>query len=1360
VTLSDTRGNVYTSVAAPTKYNGGQNSAEVFYAKNIPAGANTVTATFATSVSSFGIVYIHEYSGIDKNSPLDVTTSAVGASGSAMSSGSVTTTNANDLLFGGGVSSATVTQAGSGYTIRSTGSGNVTEDRLVGATGSYSATATHNGSYWAMQIVAFKADAGSVDTTPPSVPANLSAAAVSASQVNLSWTASTDNVGVTGYRVYRNGAQIGTTTQTSFPDTGLLAGTGYTYTVSAYDAAGNSSAQSAPATATTLPAPDTTAPTVPTNVSATAVSTSQISVTWNASTDNVGVTGYAVYRDGAQVGTSAQPGYQDTGLSPNTTHSYTVAAYDAAGNTSAQSAPVSVTTLSPPDTTPPTVSVTSPSAGSTLTGIVNVSATAGDNVGVSRVEFSVDGQLVNTDTSSPYGFSLDTTTLANGSHTITATAFDAAGNAGTSAVNVTVSNSQPDTTPPSAPTDLAASLVSASAVSLTWTASTDNVGVTGYLVLRNGAQIGTSSGTSYSDGSVAASTSYGYTIEAVDAAGNVSAPSSTLSVTTPAPPAGPVYPLKVSPNGRYLVDQTGAPFLVVGDAPQPLIGDLSEADAATYFADRQKEGFDAVWINLLCGSYTYCNSNGTTFDGIAPFTSGNSPADYDLTTPNPAYFQRADDMIRLAAQHGIVVFLDPAETGSWLTTLRNNGGTKAFDYGVYLGNRYKSFPNIVWMSGNDFQSYGNSTDANLVLSVMEGIHSVDPNQLQTAELAYWASSSLDSPILAPMITLNAAYTYYPTYAEVLYAYNQSSTVPTFMVEANYEFENNTGNDLGTPALLRQQEYWTMLSGATGQLYGNHHTVSFDADWQSYLDTTGATQLGYETRLLTSLPWYELVPDQNHSVVTAGYGTFASTGPVHTNDYATAARASDGSVVVVYMPTSRTITVDLSKLASTVTARWFDPTNGAYTPVPGSPFPNTGTRQFTPPGPNAEGSGDWVLLLQGPDSQPPSAPANLSVTPRSASRLDLSWTASTDNEGVAGYEVTRDGAPIASTAGTTYSDTGLAPDTTYSYSVQALDAAGNISGPSNTVTVTTPLPDTTAPSVPTNLQASGVGAQSATLSWAASTDDLGVAGYRVYRNGVQIADTGALSYVDGGLTASTTYQYTVAAYDYSGNVSPQSSALQVTTSGAPAPAPAFVQLAERTATASSSTASTAGFSAATKSGDTIIVWVWYNSNAQSVTSVTDTAGDTYARAVGPTTGTGTQGAWRQELWYARNIVGKSGVVVTATFSGTFSGEKALTAHEYSGLDPVAPLDATSASVVTAANATSGAVTTAYPRELIFGAAIFAGVGTSGSGFTQRSWIAENASEDKVVSSIGSYAATFTNVSQPVVVQMATFKAAGQ
>jgi hypothetical protein len=158
VSLTDTRGNVYTSVGSRTTWGASSNSSsQVFYAKNIAGGSNTVRATFATAISSWADMYIHEYSGIDKVDPLDVSAVNTGTA-AAMNSGSATTTNADDLIFGGGASASTVNQAGTGFTSRSTRFGNRTEDKNVTAKGPYNATASQNGNAWVMQMVAFKAD--------------------------------------------------------------------------------------------------------------------------------------------------------------------------------------------------------------------------------------------------------------------------------------------------------------------------------------------------------------------------------------------------------------------------------------------------------------------------------------------------------------------------------------------------------------------------------------------------------------------------------------------------------------------------------------------------------------------------------------------------------------------------------------------------------------------------------------------------------------------------------------------------------------------------------------------------------------------------------------------------------------------------------------------------------------------------------------------------------------------------------------------------------------------------------------------------------------------------------------------------
>jgi glucose/arabinose dehydrogenase len=247
VSLSDSRGNAYASAIARTTWNGTW-SAQVFYAKNVAGGSNTVTATFATAITSFAVIYIHEYAGIDKVNPLDVSKGAIGTA-RAMSSGSVTTTNANDLLFGAGASKSSVTKGGTGYTVRSSASGNLTEDRNVISTGSYAATATQNSNAWVMQLVAFRADPG--ETTPPAVSITAPANNAQVSDIVMVTADASDNVGVAGVQFLVDGVATGLE-DTIAPyglswDTRTVANGAHTLTARARDTSGNT-ALSAPVT--------------------------------------------------------------------------------------------------------------------------------------------------------------------------------------------------------------------------------------------------------------------------------------------------------------------------------------------------------------------------------------------------------------------------------------------------------------------------------------------------------------------------------------------------------------------------------------------------------------------------------------------------------------------------------------------------------------------------------------------------------------------------------------------------------------------------------------------------------------------------------------------------------------------------------------------------------------------------------------------------------------------------------------------------------------------------------------------------------------------------------------------------------
>ncbi|MGJ9403521.1 fibronectin type III domain-containing protein [Arthrobacter sp. KK5.5] len=261
------------------------------------------------------------------------------------------------------------------------------------------------------------------DTTPPSAPTNLTAS-LSGTTANLAWTASSDNVGVVGYRVVRNGTVLtGTVTGTTFANSGLAAGT-YTYTVAAIDGAGNVSAASNSASVTVPPpTSDSTAPSVPANLTAT-LSGTTADLAWTASTDNVGVTGYRVTRNGVVITTVLNTFYNDSNRTPGT-YTYTVAAVDGAGNASGPSNSASVTVPEPPgsDTTAPTAptNLVTTIVGTTVSLSWGAST---DDTRVAGYRVTRNGSLLGTTDSASF---IDSG-LAAGTYTYTVVAFDAAEN--------------------------------------------------------------------------------------------------------------------------------------------------------------------------------------------------------------------------------------------------------------------------------------------------------------------------------------------------------------------------------------------------------------------------------------------------------------------------------------------------------------------------------------------------------------------------------------------------------------------------------------------------------------------------------------------------------------------------------------------------------------------------------------------------------------------------------------------------------------------------------------------------------------------------------------------------------------------
>ncbi|MGO8927547.1 MAG: DUF4038 domain-containing protein [Limisphaerales bacterium] len=433
--------------------------------------------------------------------------------------------------------------------------------------------------------------------------------------------------------------------------------------------------------------------------------------------------------------------------------------------------------------------------------------------------------------------------------------------------------------------------------------------------------------------------------------------------------AAPAYPLKVSANKRYLVDQNNKPFLIVGDSPHEIVCAVNTADAATYLASRGSNGWNTVWVEIMCDPYNDGNATWSMLDGTVPFTNTLSGGYYDFTAPNSNYFAHVDLIVNMAATNGIQVFLDPLETGGCVNTAYENGSNSCWTFGQYLGNRYKNFTNIFWMDNNDYEWQGQDVD-NVVAAIPRGILSKDTNHLHTSEFLYNVSMSMDYTNWWNIISANGIYSYYPVYAETLNGWNQNSlsghysnAIPVLMVETVYEGGSGVG-DPGNANTIRRGGYPCLLSGGLGgYMYGNNTIWPFLTGWQAALSSPGAVSMQYFGQFFTNIAWYNLVPDQSHNLVTAGYGTWVTNGTLTASDYVTAAMTADGTLGVVYTPSSHTLTVAMTNFAGPVTAKWYDPTANTYTTVTGSPFTNTITTNLTTPGNNSQGDTDWVLLLQ-------------------------------------------------------------------------------------------------------------------------------------------------------------------------------------------------------------------------------------------------------------------------------------------------------------------------------------------------------------------------------------------------------------
>ena len=429
--------------------------------------------------------------------------------------------------------------------------------------------------------------------------------------------------------------------------------------------------------------------------------------------------------------------------------------------------------------------------------------------------------------------------------------------------------------------------------------------------------------------------------------------------------------MTLDPTGKFLINSvTQKPVFITGEAAWSLQVQLSDEDVEAYLSDRESRGFNLALVDLADNFYS--NHPPKDFYGNAPFDGA------DFTSPNEAYWKRVDQTFRRAEAHGITIMADPAFvgyqcTGGYCPSYRSSSMETVAAYGQFLGNRYKSFPNLIWLIGGDADP-ADADGQRKLYALAKAVRAADPVHLITTE-GMRGYSSIDVWNGAPWLDLNALYmkpSEIPAKASTDY---KASPHPLFLLEDWYEGAKEI-NEAG----VRKEGYWAVLSGCTiGRLFGNYAIWNFTwwqqtrDPWKDQLASEGSVGQSLLGKLLRSRAHWKLVPDTGHEVLTAGYdprpwrertkerarswiyGDTFRTG----ERLAVAARTSDGQTIIVYIPDGRaSVTIDMSKISdpqSQARSWWFNPRSGSTALVGVTTAHDL--QNFQAPDAN-----DWVLVI--------------------------------------------------------------------------------------------------------------------------------------------------------------------------------------------------------------------------------------------------------------------------------------------------------------------------------------------------------------------------------------------------------------
>lgn len=720
------------------------------------------------------------------------------------------------------------------------------------------------------------------------------------------------------------------------------------------------------------------------------------------------------------------------------------------------------------------------------------------------------------------------------------------------------------TTPaPSAPTNLTANVVSATEVDLGWTGSISSIGIDHYNVSRNGSNIGTSTNTSYADTSTTGGNTYSYTVAAVDTQGNVSAPSNTATAVTPAAGADTIgqvgsiiqWPIvaihaALTPTGKVLTfqgdfTQGGQQYLwdpatnlqkqipnaaadlfcagqaVLADGRVAVIGGTSTSGGLGIPDVTAFDWNTEQWQNLAPMHYPRWYATGTTLsDGKVMVNSGANTSASDIVATPEMYNPPTNVWTTMtAATHSMPIypFIYQLPDGRVL----HAGGseapttTEALDLNTNawstVDSRVIDGGSIVNYAPGKFMKAGSATDSGNSGPSTNAAYTLDLNQPN----ATWQPTG---SMAYPRAFLNL------------------TALPDGSVLASGGDTEKSGYNDANGVL--PMEIW---SPATGQwktvaslteprLYHSVATLLPDG---RVLIAGGGGDPGvpdHKTAQLYSPPYLFNGARPTISSVNSTVQYGAST-LVQTPDAASIAKVTlirTGSVTHAFDQNSRALTLPFTQATGGINVQM--PTNGNYAP-PGYYLLSVVNGKGVP-------SASSMVRFPAPyeDSQPPSAVTDLAATANSSTQVTLSWSASTDNQGVTGYNVFRNGVRLASTPTPGYVDKTAAANTAYSYTVTAYDGAGNTSAVSNTATVTTPG-DTTPPVI-SNVAVSP-SSNSATVSWTTNEPSTSQVLYGLdatYGSATAVDATLVTSHSQTitGLAPSTAYHFQVKSVDGASN----------------------------------------------------------------------------------------------------------------------------------------------------------------------------------------------------------------------------------